>query len=180
MSQLNRRNLLLGSAGVVGLSLVKSVCNSADETSEGLDRRFSRMAYSAPIKKNGAEFAEGEPGWEFLDSLDIQTADCIVAKTICDSFYGTKLKEILEQNGVDELFIVGWATDFCVDTTVRSAGSREYTITVVGDAHTAADREHLSGQVIIQHHNAVWSAMDVAKSPIRVASAAEVIDILSK
>ena len=38
------------------------------------------------------------------------------------------------------LLVTGCATDFCVDTTVRVAASRDYEIVVVADGHTTADR----------------------------------------
>ena len=59
--------------------------------------------------------------------------------------------------GVTELIITGCATDFCVDTTVRAAGSHGYEVTVAGDAHTTRDRPHLSAVAVIQHHNYVWA-----------------------
>ena len=56
-----------------------------------------------------------------------------------------------------ELVIVGCATDFCVDTTVRSAAARGYQVIVPSDGHTTRDRPHLSAQQVIAHHNYMWA-----------------------
>ena len=45
----------------------------------------------------------------------------MVAKTLNDPFQDTPLSEILGNLGTERLLITGWATDFCVDATVRRA-----------------------------------------------------------
>lgn len=56
-------------------------------------------------------------GWKILADLVKENSDIIVRKTICDAFYETDLKEILDALGPERLIITGCATDFCVDTT---------------------------------------------------------------
>ena len=124
-------------------------------------------------------FARGNAGWRLLASLERTEADLVVSKTTCDAFYDTELDAVLKRRRVDELFISGWATDFCVDTTIRAAASREYDVTVVSDAHTAADRAHLSAASIIRHHNLTWAEMIVPGRPIAVVPADTVVRLLS-
>ena len=83
--------------------------------------------------------------------------DRTVRKTSCDSFLHTDLDDVLKRIGTRELIITGCATDFCVDTTVRSALARGYRTIVPSDGHTTADRPHLKATQIIAHHNAIWS-----------------------
>jgi nicotinamidase-related amidase len=59
--------------------------------------------------------------WEILSSLNIKPDDLILSKTANDSFYNTTLKEDLIKLGINELIITGCATDFCVDSTIKSA-----------------------------------------------------------
>ena len=63
----------------------------------------------------------------------------------------------LRARAIDRLIITGWATDYCVDTTVRSALARGYPTVVPSDGHTAANRPHLPAEKIIEHHNAIWA-----------------------
>src|SRR6266536_3390933 len=57
----------------------------------------------------------------FLPELDHQRTDIVVQKTLNDSFAGTDLQATLARIAPDRVLSAGWATDFCVDATVRSA-----------------------------------------------------------
>ncbi len=124
----------------------------------------------------GTTFAPGSPGWELHPEVDRQPIDTIVSKTTCDSFFQTQLEQTLHKLGVEHLVICGWATDFCVDTTVRSAVSHSFDVTVASDAHTVADRPHLDAAAIIQHHNQTWAALLTSGKPLQVAETALVAD----
>ena len=71
-------------------------------------------------------------------------------------FLNTGLDNLLKAHGVGQVIVTGNATDFCVDTTVRSAMARGYRTIVPTDGHTTADRPYLSAIKIIEHHHAVW------------------------
>ncbi len=94
--------------------------------------------------------------WQILPALCLGAADERVEKAGCDAFLETGLESLLRARGVDEVVITGCATDFCVDTTVRSAGAHGFRVTVVSDAHTTRDRPHLDAPTIIRHHNYIW------------------------
>lgn len=102
-------------------------------------------------------FAKGSENWRLLPSLDLQPGDLVVEKTACDSFLETKLEALLRERGVAETAIVGCATDFCVDTTVRAAASLGFEVVVPSDAHTTRDRPHAEARTVIAHHNYVWT-----------------------
>jgi len=122
----------------------------------------------------GDEFEPQTPGWEFLPALERHEADAVAQKTLNDPFAGTELKAILEKIAPDRLLISGWATDFCVDATVRSAVSNGYDVVVVADGHTVSDRPHLDARAIIAHHNWVWGNLITHRS-IRLAITSELL-----
>jgi nicotinamidase-related amidase len=95
-------------------------------------------------------------GWQLLPSLERDQSDVVVNKTACDSFYGTELTTILSRKKVRRLIITGCATEFCVDTTVRAAISRDYRVVVVAEGHTTTDRPHVDARSLIRHHNWLW------------------------
>ncbi len=115
-----------------------------------------------------------QPGWHLLPALQIEDSDRIVAKTACDSFLDTELGEVLAAHDIGHLIITGCATDYCVDTTVRSALSRGYRTTAPSDGHTTADRPHLGAQRIIAHHNAIWADFIAPGGPASVCPCDEV------
>jgi nicotinamidase-related amidase len=116
----------------------------------------------------------GEPGWAILPELETLPTDVTVRKTACDSFLGTALESVLAERDIRDLVITGCATDYCVDTTVRSALARSYRTTVPSDGHTTADRPHLSAAKIIAHHNAIWSDFIAPGGPAQICACAEV------
>jgi nicotinamidase-related amidase len=122
----------------------------------------------------GDDFAPGRPGWALLPELTCAPEDRVISKTLNDSFAGTALQNILQRLAPERVLIAGWATDFCVDATVRSAVTRDHHVVAVGDAHTLNDRPHLVAVDVIRHHNWVWSNL-IARRSVRVALAAELI-----
>jgi nicotinamidase-related amidase len=120
------------------------------------------------------EFTRGKPGWAFLPELDRREADLVVEKTLNDPFAGTGLQAALTEMAPQRLLIAGWATDFCVDATVRSAVSNNHDVVVVSDGHTLADRPHLDAASVIHHHNWVWGNL-ITNRTIRIARAAELL-----
>ncbi len=126
----------------------------------------------------GDELAPGTHGWRILPVLEHASGDLLFHKNACDAFYGTVLAKELQQRNVRRLIITGCATDFCVDTTVRAAASRDFEIFVAADGHTTADRPHLDAAAIIRHHNYMWENLILPGRPVTVAPAAALIEAL--
>lgn len=112
----------------------------------------------------GDDFEPETPGWALLSELHRDPSDVVVQKTLNDPFAGTGLAARLKEFAPERVFIAGWATDFCVDATVRSAVSNGHNVVVVSDAHTLNDRPHLDAASVIRHHNWVWSRLITRRS----------------
>ncbi len=123
----------------------------------------------------GDPFHPDQPGWKLLEDLSPRPADTVIRKKSCDAFLETSLDGFLRARTIDRLIITGWATDYCVDTTVRSALARGYPTVVPSDGHTAADRPHLPAEKIIEHHNAIWADFIAPRGPAVICSVADVI-----
>ncbi len=74
----------------------------------------------------------------------------------------------------ERVLIAGWATDFCVDATVRSTVSNKFNVVVVADGHTLNDRPHLDAPSVIRHHHWVWSNL-ITNASIRVVMTSELL-----
>ncbi|WP_433902756.1 cysteine hydrolase family protein [Sphingobacterium puteale] len=113
-------------------------------------------------------FLPGTEDWSLLPELIRGPEDIFLSKTANDSFYKTDLQTILQRRGVKELIVTGCATDFCVDATIKSALTRDYSITVVADGHTTADRPMIPARQVIQYFNWLWSEMTPIEGGIKV------------
>ncbi|WP_068717833.1 cysteine hydrolase family protein [Vibrio tritonius] len=127
------------------------------------------------IQHEEQELEVDTPQWQLYEALQPQTDDLFVRKTTPDSFLGTNLQELLQEQGVDRLIICGYATDFCVDTTTRRAAGLGYPILLASDAHTTHDKPHALGANIRQHHNQTLSAMSSFGVPIQLAKADAIV-----
>lgn len=122
----------------------------------------------------GEDFEPQTPGWRFLPGLLRDSADVVVQKKLNDPFAGTDLQARLEEIAPDRVLITGWATDLCVDATVRSAVTNHHNVVVVADGHTLNDRPHLDAISVIRHHNWIWSNL-ITRRSIKLASANELL-----
>jgi nicotinamidase-related amidase len=151
---------------------------------EGVIERINRLAgvlreLKSPvifIQHDGSamgEFVKNTNEWELLDELEVYSGDILVDKYANDSFYRTELKRILEEHKIKELLITGCATDFCVESTIQSALTRDYLIKVMADGHTTGDRPHLKAEKIIEHYNWLWENMIPTKGKVEVVNTSD-------
>ena len=122
----------------------------------------------------GDAFEPETPGWQFLPELLRYPSDIVVRKDLNDPFAGTDLQARLEEIAPDRVLITGWATDLCVDATVRSAVSNHHHVVVVADGHTLNDRPHLDAASVIRHHHWVWSDLITQRS-LKLATTSELL-----
>ena len=112
-------------------------------------------------------------GWKLHPDLEGWSGDLVIRKTTCDAFYSTTLEAELRSRGIKTVVLMGYATDFCVDATLRSAASKDFGIIVVADAHTTSDNPVLKAEVVRQHHNWAW-ANAITKRGVTVLKAGKV------
>lgn len=123
------------------------------------------------------DFIPGTEEWGILPDLSCHASDQYVSKTANDCFYRSSLQKVLQSKGINELVVTGCATDFCVDTTVKSAFTKNYCITVIKDGHTTADREEIPADKLINHYNWIWSNMlPLAGGSLAVISCADYLN----
>ena len=130
------------------------------------------------IRHDGTKEGDYIPGtndWQVLTALNQLPGDLYIEKTINDSFYQSNLQETLYKLGINDLYFMGCATDFCFDATVKSALGKDFNVTVVKDGHTTADRPFINAKTLIDHHNWLWSKLTPAAYPVKVATYSEII-----
>ncbi|MGI8314230.1 cysteine hydrolase family protein [Halobacillus mangrovi] len=107
---------------------------------------YVQHEYPEGPMKRGAE------GWQLYSELEKPLEqDAIIFKTVPNAFVHTSLKRTLDDIQADHLYICGAQTDYCVDCTTRGAFDFGYNVTLISDAHTTCDNDHLTAQQIIDH-----------------------------
>lgn len=151
---------------------------------QAIIERINRLAQraraaGAPVifiqhEQVGEGLVPGSEGWRLATDLDVAETDRKVRKTTPDSFLRTELEEILRSNGVDNLVICGYASEFCVDTTTRRAAALGYPVQLAADAHTTDDKAHAGAAEIRAHHNATLPNMRSFGPRIRAVESAAI------
>jgi len=78
---------------------------------------------------------------EVVDQLKYEDA-LYVDKSRMDAFYNTDLEVFLRGLGANNLVITGIVTNASIETTVRSAAMRDYSVTVISDGCTTYSAEY--------------------------------------
>ena len=111
---------------------------------------------------------QGTPGAELNPLID-RIAQLIVSKgtdlnkDAMSGFDGTQLAEMLRARGVDEVWIGGLATDYCVKFTALDAAKAGFKVTVFSDAIRAVDLQAGDGGKAIAEMKS--AAVRVAEMP---------------
>lgn len=132
--------------------------------------RGGRVVLIRHVGPDGDPFAPEAPGAAFLAGLERHSADIVIDKTRNDAFFATPLEATLRGLGASRVLITGWATDFCVDGTIRSAAALGFAVIAVTDGHTVSDRPHLDARRVMEHHHHIWSGL-IAPHPVCLAPA---------
>ncbi len=92
--------------------------------------------------------------------LDSET---VLLKHFPNSFRETGLKELLDQQGIEEVVVIGAMSHMCIDATSRAASDFGYKTTIVHDACATRDLE-FDGKMVpaSQVHAAMMAALAFA------------------
>lgn len=151
---------------------------------EGIAERLNRLIASAtasgvPViavyhQAAGTAFVPGEAPWQWLAQIPLPDGVIRVDKTTPDSFLRTSLAQELTSRDITRLVVAGFASEFCIDTTVRSAAAHGYAVDLVADGHLTHNKPHADFTQIIAHENATLSSIKSFGVAIQAVPAADI------
>ncbi len=74
-----------------------------------------------------------------IEGLEINGSDIVVEKDVNSGFIGTSLELELRRSGINRLVVMGFYTNYCIETTVRMAGNLGFDTYLVHDACAAVN-----------------------------------------
>lgn len=98
---------------------------------------------------------DSEP-WQLIPELDFLPTDIFINKTHIDSFYHTKLQQILRSQKIDELEICGAQTEYCIDTAIKVAHNKGYNLTMFLGTTSTFDNRFMSAKNTISFYEQIW------------------------
>ena len=127
------------------------------------------ILYTRFVGPPGSPLEDGASGSEIHAAVSPQAGDVVLLKDDSDAFLRTDLRQRLESLGVSTLVVCGLQSEFCVDSTCRTAYGHGLEVVLVEDGHTTSDSTALSGEQIVDHHNRT-----LGRAYVTVRPAAEV------
>jgi nicotinamidase-related amidase len=98
---------------------------------------------NAMQKRSGTLVATvGSKETEILDEIAPLDDELVVNKGSSGVFNGTAFDQILNNMGITNLIFCGVGTNYCVETSVRDAGDRNYNVVMLSDGCAARNAEH--------------------------------------
>lgn len=108
------------------------------------------------------------------DGIKIQPAvqpagnEPVIVKNYINSFLNTNLRQLLEEQGITSLVVVGAMSHMCVDAAVRAASDFGYDVTVLHDACATLDLEFNGVRVPAEQvHAAMMAALAFAYATVK-------------
>ena len=74
-----------------------------------------------------------------IEGLEINGPDIVVEKDVNSGFIGTSLELELRRSGINRLVVMGFYTNYCIETTVRMAGNLGFDTYLVHNACAAVN-----------------------------------------
>ncbi len=98
---------------------------------------------------------EDSDAWQLDRRLHKEKNDFVFSKHHSDAFWDTPLMSYCDQHSIDELILCGVQSDYCIDTSVRSAHRLGYKVQLISDGHSTVKNSGLTVRQIIDHHNEI-------------------------
>lgn len=108
-------------------------------------------------------FVPGSSGAQIHSSVQNREDEDVIIKNQINSFRDTKLKQILDQNGIRDVVICGAMSHMCIDAVTRAANDYGYNCILIHDACASRELEFNGMKIPAEHvHAAFMSALGFA------------------
>ena len=108
------------------------------------------------VRHHDEELVFGSHGWKIYDGVAPKAGEKIFDKQYNSAFKENSLQEYLASQAFSHLVIIGMATDYCIDTTVKVAFELGYQVTIPKNGTTTFDSDFLTAKQLQKHYEAIW------------------------
>ena len=109
------------------------------------------------VRHRSEELVEVSPAWQIHESVAPLAGEVIIDKTYNSAFKETELQAYLDEQGIEQLIIMGMSTNFCIDTTIKVAYELGYQLAVIRDGTTTGFSGKVDLKGLIDQYETIWS-----------------------
>lgn len=110
----------------------------------GFQPNYLELPHHSPMFGKAQQYRAlelGKWGTEFHPDLHVAADDTVVIKSRVNPFYNTELDSILRVNAITDVYFCGVSTCWAIQSAVRDAHDRDYSVHIVSDACTSATEQ---------------------------------------
>lgn len=120
-------------------------------------------------------FKAGTEAAQIRDIVRPLEGEPVIQKSVHSAFMGTDFEERLRRQGLSSLFITGFMTNGCVETTARMAGDLGFNTFVVSDGTATFDRVGPDGVLHPAEEVHAMSLVNLHRTFATIVTTAEVL-----
>ena len=109
------------------------------------------------VRHNDDELLTGSHGWEIYGAIAPEDGEKIFDKHYNSAFKGTHLQAYLDSQAIERLIIIGMATNYCIDTTIKVAFELGYNVTVIKGGTTTFDDMKITAEQLVDYYENIWN-----------------------
>jgi nicotinamidase-related amidase len=128
-------------SGKLPLHQVDRAIDNAAKVIEDARSKGDQVIHIRHEQPGAPFFVPGTEGVEIIPAVAPQPGETVILKNHPNSFRDTQLKQVLDEQGIDEVVIVGAMSHMCIGATARAATDHGYKTTIVQDACATMDLE---------------------------------------
>lgn len=128
--------------GKLPLKNVESAIENAAKVIEGARAKGEPVIHIRHEQPGAPFFVPGSQGVEIIPAVAPRPGETVIVKNHPNSFRDTELKQVLDEQEIEEVVIVGAMSHMCIAATSRAATDFGYDATVVEDACATMDLEY--------------------------------------
>jgi nicotinamidase-related amidase len=105
----------------------------------------------------GSELEVNTHGWEIVKDISPLKGERVIAKRFNSAFRETSLEKELHDMQIQKLIVIGLQTEYCIDTTIRVAFEKGFTVIIPEATNTTIDGKFLKAKDIYEHHHHLFN-----------------------
>lgn len=108
----------------------------------------------------GSNLTAGEKGFNIAEQVRPVQGEKVFVKKINSCFGNRDFREYMEKQEDKRLMIIGLQTNYCIDTTVKSAFERGYTVIIPEGTNTTFDNDYMTGETTVRYYKEdIWEEL---------------------
>ena len=105
----------------------------------------------------GTPFEKNTRGWEICSEVKPADDETIFDKKFSSAFFKTGLEIYLDNRGIENIILVGFQTEYCIDATCKSAFDLGYKVIIPEKTNSTYDNEIFMAESLYRFYNfKIW------------------------